>query len=353
MSKRDYYEVLGVNKGASESDIKKAYRKLALKYHPDKNPDNPEAEEKFKEAAEAYDTLSDKDKKVNYDRFGHNGPRPSGGGMNMDDIFSQFGDSFGFGGQNPFGGRRRERRGHDLVINVKVTLEDVLNGVTKKFRYRRNAPCPTCDSDGGINKKVCTKCNGNGSVMHVHNTPLGQMRQVVDCDMCGATGNIFEKNCGTCNGSGVKNQEEVVEVKVPHGIRDNDMMEYIGMGHAIKLGTPGKLIVRITLQPHKDFIRNGNDLRYNLKLDYPQLVLGDKVEIPTIDGKNIRVTVPKFSKIGDTLRIVNKGLKVMNGEMRGDMMIQLDIEMPSELTPEREELIEKLKNIEKEVAPKD
>ena len=339
---KDYYGILGVEKNATDSEIKKAYRKLSKKYHPDVNPDG---EEKFKDVAEAYDILSDSNKRANYDRFGSANPRGGNpfGGQSMEDMMREFG--FG-GGRNPFT-KQEQNRGHDLVINVRISLEEVFNGVTKKFKYRRNAPCTTCNGDGGTGKKTCPKCNGSGSVMHIHNTPIGQMRQVVDCDQCSATGVVFDNTCGTCHGNGTINKEEMVEVNIPKGIKDGDAIEYVGMGHGVKQGTPGRLLVKVFVNKHDDFIRNGDNLKYNLKLSYSQLVLGDKVEVPTIDGGKIRVTVPKFTNIGDNLRVVNKGLFKYNTNVRGDMMIILDIEMPSEISDSEEELIEKLKNIQK------
>lgn len=343
---KDYYKILGVQKNASEGEIKKAYRKLSKEYHPDVNPDG---EDKFKEIAEAYDTLGDKEKRANYDRYGSAGPR--GGrnpfqGQSMEDIMREFG--FG-GGGNPFG-RQQQRRGHDLVLNVRITLEEVHNGVVKKFKYRRNAPCSTCNTEGGTGSKTCTTCNGSGSVMHIHNTPMGQMRQVVDCHVCDATGVIYDNTCGTCHGAGVKNQEETLEVKIPKGVRDGDAMQYRSMGHAVKRGVTGNVIVKIFVNKHDDFVRSGDDLRYTLKLKYHQLVLGDKVEVPTIEGGIIRVTVPAYSNVGDNLRIVNKGLTKMNTNTRGDMIIILDIDMPKILEDEEKELLIKMKNFHDELA---
>ena len=344
MSKRDYYEVLGINKSATEAEIKKAYRRMAIKYHPDKNPDNKEAEDKFKEAAEAYETLSNKEKREGYDVYGHNGPQAQGnyGGPSMDDIFGQFGDIFGGGDRF---NRRQPRKGGNIVLNIKISLEDVFNGVTKKFKYKRNAPCGTCDGAGGKNQKDCPICKGRGHIVRNINTQLGLMQQVTECGNCQTTGKVVEDICDTCNGTGLSGKDELVEVKIPHGIRDGDALEYIGMGNGIKAGPSGNLIIRLNVLSHDDYIRNGFDLRYNLKLTYPQLVLGDKVEVPTIDGKNIRITIPKCSNIGDNLRIVNKGLNYQNGNGRGDMIIILDIQMPTEINDEERVLMENLKNI--------
>lgn len=352
MNKKDYYQVLGVSKSANENTIKKSYRKLALKYHPDKNPGNKEAEEKFKEIAEAYDILSNKEKRQSYDTYGHNGPTPRGGnGMNMDDIFSQFGDIFG--GQFNNSRNRRERRGHDLIITIKISLEETLSGTNKKFKYRRNSSCNTCNSDGGVGKKRCTTCNGSGNIMSIVNTPMGQMRNVVDCGNCQGSGSMFHTTCNDCNGLGIKNKEEIVEVTIPRGIKDNDTLEYQGMGHGIKQGSSGRLIIKTMISKHNNYVRNGDDLRYDMKLSYSQLVLGDKIEIPTIEGGKIRVTIPEYSNIGDNLRIVNKGLYKLNSDYRGDMIIVLDILMPNNLNDEERVLIEKLKKSEEIVAHKD
>ena len=347
MVTKDYYKILGVDKNANETTIKKAYRKLSKKYHQDLNPGDTEAEDKFKDIATAYETLSDKTKRTNYDRFGNtNGQQnPFGGGASMEDIMREFG--FG-GGANPFA-RRQERRGHDLVLNVNITLEDVHNGVTKKFKYRRNASCQPCNGEGGTNKTACPDCGGNGYKIYQQQTPMGVMRQMVDCNRCERTGEIHQNVCSSCGGSGINNAEETVEVNIPKGIRDNEALTFIGMGHSVKGGNPGRLIVKVMTKKHDHFVRNGNDLRYNLKLTYPQMVLGDKVEIPVISGGKIRVTIPPHSNVGDNLRIVNKGLNSVNGSV-GDMLITLDIKIPEELTDEQKELIEKLKIINETVA---
>ena len=352
MSTKDYYKILGVKRDANAKEIKKAYRNLSKKYHPDMNPDNKEAEEKFKDVASAYEVLSDDQKRNNYDKFGNpeGGGNPFNGG-DMGDIFSQFG--FGRRSTDPFT-RRQQRRGQDLALNVRITLEDVHNGVTKKFKYRRDAPCEPCNGEGGTNKTQCPKCGGTGYQVFQQQTPMGVMRQMVDCDHCESTGEIMQNTCSSCSGSGVKNKEEYLEVKIPKGVRDGDALSYPGMGHSIKGGSSGRLLVKIVVAKHKEFVRSGDDLRYDLKLKYAQLVLGDKVEIPTIGGGKIRVSVPKLSKVGDSLRIVNKGLtNQSNNDISGDMFIVLDIDMPTELNNDEEELIKKLKIVEERVAQKE
>lgn len=343
MSKRDYYEVLGVERNATEGELKKAYRKLAIKYHPDKNPDNKEAEESFKEVAEAYDVLSDPKKKQHYDQFGHsNGPR--GGGMNMDDIFSQFGDIFGgFGGQSR---QQQVKRGQDLRMQVRLTLEEIYEGVTKKFKYVRMAECGTCNGKGGEDVQTCGTCEGHGHVAQVQHTNFGMMQQIITCPTCKGEGTIIKNPCGTCKGSGVEQKEELVEVKIPHSMSNGDALVMDHKGHAIRNGIAGRLIVIITEKSHGDFVRNGSELRYRAKLTYPEFVLGTKVDVPTIEGGKIRVTVPEYSKVGDILGIPKKGLKYRNREERASMMIELDIEMPTEVTDSEKELLEKLKNKE-------
>jgi len=346
MSKRDYYKVLGLDKSASDSEVKKAYRKMAIKYHPDKNPDDKESENKFKEAAEAYETLSNKEKREVYDAYGHNGPGNQGnqghqGGQNMNDIFSSM-----FGGRDPFNRQReRQRKGQDLILNIRISLEDIFNGSTKKFKYKRNTPCGTCDGAGGKNERNCPTCQGRGHVITHINTQMGVMQQMTECGNCKSIGKIVDDVCNTCNGHGVNLKEEVIEVKTPHGVSDSDTLQYVGMGHGIKSGPSGNLLIRLTTTNHKDFIRNGYDLRYTLKSSYHQLVLGDKIEVPTIEGRNIKITIPEYSKIGDALRITNKGLKHKKSQKRGDMIIILDIEMPTKLSDVERETIEKLKKI--------
>lgn len=352
---KNYYEILGVGRNASDDEIKKAYRSLSKKYHPDLNPNNKEAEDKFKEIASAYETLSDKDKRANYDRFGSEGPRMGGGnpfgGHNMEDIMREFG--FG-GGNNPFGNRNQTRFGQNLVLNLALKLEDVHNGIFKKIKYKRNSPCKSCNSNGGFDKKTCTVCNGTGQRMYIHNTPIGQMRQFVDCDACGTHGHTFDKKCEPCNGSGViNNEEELIDLTIPPGVKDGDVMEYRGMGHATRGGSSGNLLIKFFIERHPNFVRNGDDLRFNLKLKYPQMVLGDKVEIPTIDGSDIRINIPPYSNVGDNLRIVGKGLKRYNIEGRGDMMVILEIEMPTNITDEEKELLIELKKIQNSVASKE
>jgi len=340
MSKKDYYEVLGINKNASDDDIKKAYRKLAMQYHPDKNPDNKEAEEKFKEVSEAYEILSDKDKKAKYDRYGHSGPQRN-----------PFGDDFGFGfGFNPFGRKtqyqQQQRVGEDMNLIVNLTLEELFLGTVKRYKYNRNTKCKPCDGHGGSGTHECPKCSGRGMVIQGIDTPFGQIRQMVTCDACDGAGKTYDTQCETCKGKGVVTGEEIVELNVPHGIREGSTFVFEEKGHAIKSGKSGDLNIKIMQQPHKVFTRVNNELRMNLKLSYSQLVLGDKVDIETIDGKKIRVNIPEYSDVNDNLRIQNKGMKEYESEIRGDLIINLMIDIPKKISEETKELLVKLKETE-------
>ena len=342
MGKKDYYEVLGINRNANESDIKKAYRKLSKKHHPDVGGD----ENIFKEINEAYSVLSDAEKKNNYDRYGHESNHHNGfGNMNMNDLFRNFG--FGGGGFNHH--HQGPKFGQDLRINITLTLEEILNGVNKTFKYNRNGACNTCNAAGGHDKITCSVCQGQGSIMQQVRTPIGILQNVEVCHNCNGEGYSYANTCGTCQGQGVQRGEQEISVDIPAGINDGSTLIYNGMGNAIKGGNAGKLIISITELGHKDYVRNGNDLKYNLKLTYPQLVLGDKIEIPTIDGNIIKIHVPEFSKTNDNLRINGKGMKIMNTDVRGDMYIILDVEFPKKINEEERELLNKLKNIEENV----
>lgn len=339
--KRDYYEVLGVEKSASDKEIKKAYRKLALKYHPDKNPDDKEAEEKFKECAEAYEVLSNPEKKGHYDRHGFSGPQMGSGGMSMEDMMAHFNEMFGtdFGQKQSF----TVRRGQDLRLNVKLSLEDMFNGVHKKFKYKRMENCEPCNGRGGSGSKLCNTCKGHGMVIQVQQTALGVMQTSMTCPECEGDGNVVETTCETCNGAGLNHDETTFEIDIPYGIKDGDTLVVDEMGHGVKGGMYGRLLIVISEEKHEEFSRDGHNLRTLIELSYSDLVLGTKLEIGTIEGKKIRVTVPEFSNVGDNLRIKSKGMKAPNSEARGDMFIELAIDMPTEISDEDKELLEKLK----------
>ena len=334
---KDYYEILEVEKTASESEIKKSYRKLSKKHHPDVGGN----EDKFKEIAEAYETLSDTQKKTNYDKYGHAGKNMGGGnpfdnGFNMSDFMNNFN-----GGQ----GRGRQKRGSDISFNIKITLEEVFNGITKKFKYNRTSACKDCNGEGGTDKEVCGTCNGRGFNIVQQVTPMGNFQAQQICSRCQGEGRVVKNVCKTCNGAGVSYKEETVSVELPRGISENERLKYTGMGNAVKGGIPGSLIIKVSLLKHNNFEINGNDLKYNLKLSYPQLILGDKVKVPTIEGGEIMVDIPKYSNPGDNLRINKKGLYKLNTDIRGNMIIVLDIEIPNNIEGEELELIKKLKKL--------
>lgn len=332
MSKKDYYEVLGVSKTASEDEIKKSYRKLAKQYHPDKNPDDKEAETKFKEISEAYEHLSNQEKRNKYDQFGHN---PGHQQQHY----------------NPFDGFRPERRvkvGETMSLVVKLTLEEIFTGTNKKYKYNRTEKCDDCHGHGGTNARNCGICNGNGYVMRMFNTPMGSITQMFPCQVCSGEGLVYEESCKTCNSTGLKTVEEVIDVNIPHGVMDGMRFVMAGKGHGVKGGETGDLHIVVSEIPHKVFTRSSSgDLKMNLKLTYTQLVLGDKVEVDMIDGGKIRVPIPEFSDVGNNLRIPKKGLKVFEKDSRGDLTITLGIDMPKELNESQREILSTLKNFEK------
>ena len=340
MSKRDYYEVLGLKKGASNDEIKKAYRKLAKELHPDMNLGDESTEEKFKEVSEAYEHLSDVDKKTKYDRFGHssNGGGGGFGNRNMEDIYEQFGHMFGRQQQ-----QRQQRVGQNMNLVVKLTLEEIYAGIKKTYKYNRNTSCGDCDGHGGTDMHNCNVCGGSGMVAHVYQTPMGHVQQVVPCTACGQTGKQYKKECNTCKGSGVKSIEETVGVEIPAGVVDGMTFVMSGKGHGIKSGIEGDLHIRIMELAHKTYVRSGADLKMNLKLSYPQLILGDKVEIETIEGGKIRISIPEYSDVGSTLKVPFKGTKLFGKDSRGDIIVNLGIEIPKSLNDEQKEAVINLK----------
>ena len=358
--KRDYYEVLGVERNADAETIKKAYRKAAIKYHPDKNPGDKEAEEKFKEAAEAYDVLSNEDKRARYDRFGHAGMGGaaggggfsgfSGGGFSMEDIFEQFGDIFGgaFGGG--FGGGRSSRsrtvnRGSDIRITVKLTLQEVSEGVTKKLKINKTVACDKCGGSGAKDSSsytTCTQCNGSGYVITVQNSFFGRMQTQSVCPTCGGQGRIIKEKCSKCNGEGTERGQEIIEVKIPAGVSDGMMLTVRGKGNAARNGgVSGDLLVVIEEEHSPELIRDGNDLIHNLNITVTTAILGGEVEVPTIEGK-AKIKIAPGTHAGKVLRLRGKGLPDVNGYGRGDILIVVDITIPSSLTSEERKLVEKL-----------
>ena len=361
MEKRDYYEVLGVSKSADATEIKKAYRKLALKYHPDKNPRDKEAEEKFKEAAEAYDVLSNEEKKRRYDQFGHAGVGGAGqggfgGGMSMDDIFSQFGDIFGsFGGFSGFGGfgggrsARRVNRGTNLRVKVKMNLQEIATGIEKKIKVKKYVACQHCNGTGakdGKSYSTCSTCKGSGQVTRVQNTILGAMQTTSTCPTCEGEGKIINEKCTFCNGEGVLMSEEVISINIPAGVGEGMQLSLSGKGNAARRGgVKGDLIVLIEEEEHPELVRDGNDLLYNVFIGYPEAVLGETVEIPTIEGK-VKVKIEAGTQPGKILRLRGKGLPDVNGYGKGDLLAKVNVWIPKNLSKDEKKLVEKMKEAE-------
>ena len=361
MEKRDYYEVLGVSKSADATEIKKAYRKLALKYHPDKNPGDKEAEEKFKEAAEAYDVLSNEEKRRRYDQFGLAGVGGAGqggfgGGMSMDDIFSQFGDIFGsFGGFSGFGGfgggrsARRVNRGTNLRVKVKMNLQEIATGIEKKIKVKKYVACQHCNGTGakdGKSYSTCSTCKGSGQVTRVQNTILGAMQTTSTCPTCEGEGKIINEKCTFCNGEGVLMSEEVISINIPAGVGEGMQLSLSGKGNAARRGgVNGDLIVLIEEEEHPELVRDGNDLLYNVFIGYPEAVLGETVEIPTIEGK-VKVKIEAGTQPGKILRLRGKGLPDVNGYGNGDLLAKVNVWIPKNLSKDEKKLVEKMKEAE-------
>lgn len=358
MAKRDYYEVLGVDKNATEDQIKKAYRTIAIKYHPDRNPGNKEAEEKFKEAAEAYDVLHDPQKRQQYDQFGFNGPQGGFGGaggfsMNMDDIFSMFGDIFG-GRAGGFGGGARrgpqKHRGSDLRLKVRLTLEEIATGVTKKFKVRKDIPCSHCHGTGaedGSVMDICPTCHGSGVITHTTQSIFGMMQTQGTCPTCGGSGNVIKNKCKHCAGTGVEKGEEVVEIKIPAGVAEGMIINVPGKGNAgHNKGVNGDIQVYVEEIEDERFIRDESDLIYNLLLDFPTAALGGDVEIPTIQGTKLRVKIEPGTQPGKTLRLRGKGLPAVQGYGRGngDLVVNISVYVPKTLSRAEKEAIEEFKH---------
>ncbi|MBP5535878.1 MAG: molecular chaperone DnaJ [Bacteroidales bacterium] len=360
MSKRDYYEVLGVGKNATPDELKKAYRKLALQYHPDRNPGDKDAEEKFKEAAEAYDVLSNPDKKARYDQFGHAGLDGAGGygsgGMNMNDIFSQFGDIFGdlfggggFSGFSGFGGSaqgrgRRVMHGSNLRIKVKLTLEEIDKGAEKKVRVNKYVPCKTCGGTGarGNAYETCSHCHGSGVVTEVRRTILGQMQTQSVCPYCGGEGRIIKDKCPDCHGEGIVKSDEVISIRIPAGVADGMQLSMSGSGNAAPHGgVPGDLIVVVEEQPHEVFERQDSNLYYNAYITFPEAAMGTTLEVPTLNGK-VKVKIEQGMPSGKVLRLRGKGLPSLNGYGRGDLLVCVNVWVPKSVTREEKALLEKL-----------
>lgn len=361
MAKRDYYEVLDVAKNATDEEIKKAYRKKAIQYHPDKNPGDKEAEEKFKEAAEAYEVLSNPDKRSRYDQFGHEGLNGaaggggfSAGGMSMEDIFSHFGDIFGggFGGFSGFGGgssgrtRRHVNRGSDLRVKVKLTLKEISTGVEKKIKVKKYVGCKACHGTGAENGTAyttCSTCNGSGVVTQVQQTFLGAMQSTTTCPTCGGEGRIITKKCNVCNGEGILKEDEVITLNIPAGVVEGMQLSMSGKGNAARHGgVNGDLLIVIEEEPHPELLRDENDLIYNALLDFPTAALGGSLEVPTIDGK-AKVKIEPGTQPGKVLRLRGKGLPSINRYGVGDLLVNVSVYVPESLTTSERQEIEKMK----------
>ncbi len=359
MSKRDYYEILGVSRDASAEQIKKAYRQKALKYHPDKNPGDASAEANFKEAAEAYEVLSNPDKKARYDQYGHAGMGNNfgggfGGGMSMEDIFSQFGDIFGgafggFGGGFSQRGGRRVNKGSNLRIKVRLTLEEILHGVEKKIKVNKYVGCKSCGGSGAKNSNAfhtCSTCNGQGRVTRVTNTILGQMQTTASCPHCGGEGRIISEKCNSCFGNGIVKEEEVISLSIPAGVSEGMQLSLSGKGNAAaRGGIPGDLIVLVEEIAHEKLIRDGNNLLLDHYINFPQAVLGTTIEVPTLEGK-ARIKIEPGTQGGRVLRLKGKGLPSVNGYGRGDLLVNINIWTPQRINADEKQILEDLMSAE-------
>lgn len=358
--KRDYYEILGVSKGASADEIKKAYRKVAMQHHPDRNPGDKASEEKFKEAAEAYEILSDTDKKAQYDRYGHAGVSGngrggfSGGGMNMEDIFSQFGDIFGddifgnfFGGgqRRGGGGRSRGVRGSNLRVKLKLTYEEIAKGVTKNIKVKKYVACNVCHGSGAKDKgsiQTCGTCGGSGQVRKVQNTFLGQMQTVTTCPTCNGEGTTVTAKCGNCKGEGRVFAEETVSIDIPAGVQEGMQLSINGRGNAGERGgMNGDLIILIEEEPHKELQREGLNVAYDLHISFPDAAFGTQVEVPTVDGR-AKIKIPAGTHSGKIFRLKGKGFPAVNSYEKGDQLIHVNVWTPQHLTAEEKAALEKL-----------
>ena len=358
MGKRDYYEVLGVSREATKEEIKKAYRKSALQHHPDKNPGDKKAEEKFKEAAEAYEVLSNDDKKARYDRYGHaglgNGPQGYGGGagMTMEDIFSSFGDIFGdaFGGFGAFGGSRsrgrRVNKGSNLRVKVKLTLQEIATGAEKKIKVSKYDSCSHCSGTGAADSNSvsnCQTCHGSGHVTRLTNTMLGQMQTTSVCPTCGGEGKIITKKCPSCYGEGIVQKEDIIKINIPAGVGKGMQMTVQGKGNAPRRGgVNGDLLVVMDEEDHPELIREGNDLIYNLFISIPDAILGTQAEIPTVDN-NVKINIEPGTQPGRILRLRGKGLPEVNGYGRGDLLVNVNVWIPRNTTKEESRIFEKFR----------
>ncbi len=363
MAKRDYYEILGIQKNASKEEMKKAYRKLAMQYHPDRNPDNKEAEEKFKEAAEAYEILSDDEKRSRYDRFGHDGVKGnaygSPGFTDINDIFSHFSDIFGGGSifDDFFGGGQRSRGrrqgtgvpGSDLRVNLKLTLEEIASGVSKKIKIKKQVKCSQCGGTGanaGTSTKTCPVCHGSGEVKTVSRSVFGQFVNITPCSNCNGEGSVIDEPCKKCMGDGRVNDEATININVPPGVHDGSYMTLRGEGNSGKRGgQPGDIIVVFQEIPHEYFMREGDDIIYDLFISFPTAVIGAEVEVPTLNGKAI-LKIDGGTQPGKLLKMRDKGIKHLNQSGHGDQLVRVNIEIPKKVTSKEKELLKELSEMQ-------
>jgi len=356
--KRDYYDILGIGKSASAEDVKKAYRKVAMQYHPDRNPGDKSAEEKFKEAAEAYEVLSDSGKRAQYDRYGHaavNSGRGgfNGGGMNMEDIFSQFGDVFGddlfgsfFGGRRGSGSSRATGiRGSNLRVKIKLNFEEIARGVNKNIKVKKHVSCSVCHGSGAKDKsnvQACGTCGGSGQVRRVSNTFLGQMQTVTTCPTCNGEGTTITAKCTSCKGEGRVFGEEVVSIDIPAGVQEGMQLSVSGKGNAGERGgNAGDLIVLIEEEAHGELQRDGLNVAYDLHISFSDAVFGTQLEVPTIDGK-AKIRIPPGTQSGKIFRLKGKGFPSVNSYEKGDQLIHVNVWTPQQVSPEEKAMIEKL-----------
>jgi len=362
MNKRDYYEVLGVSRNTDQDSVKKAYRKLAMKYHPDRNPDDKEAEEKFKEVGEAYSVLTDQNKRAQYDRFGHVGPQGAGGfgsfsfnGQGFDpfdlfkSVFGDFGGGFGSFGEDLFGrsmrGRRRAaNRGSDLSINLKLTLEEIAEGVDKKIKIKYQALCKSCNGTGSRDGRTqtCPRCHGTGEVRQMTESIFGRVVNVASCSACNGEGQVISSPCPVCSGSGLQRDEKIVAIHVPAGVSDGNYIRMRGEGNHGRHGGPGgDILVGFNEKPHDLFTRHNDDLLYELMISYPQAVLGDSIEVPTLEGQ-VRLNIPSGTPSGKLFRLKGKGIAHLNNIGHGDQLVRVAIYVPRKVGVKAKKMLEEL-----------
>jgi molecular chaperone DnaJ len=352
---KDYYKILGVDKGASEEEIKKAYRKKAMEFHPDKNPDNPEAETKFKDAAEAYDVLGDAQKRNNYDKFGTADGNPFGGGGNpfggggfghgfsMDDIFSQFGDIFGnFGNQNGNRWKQRQKRGSDLRLKISLTIDEILKGTVKKLKYKRQDTCNSCNGKGGTDVKDCIPCSGSGRRTVVQNTPFGQIRQESLCPDCQGSGKRVSNACGVCSGNGTVTKEQVVDVEVPVGVSAGMVLTMPSFGNHVRDGVPGDLQIVIDEIREFYFKREHNNILIEKEISVIDAIIGSHIRVKTPHG-DVPITIQPGTEHGSTLRVRGKGIPDINLGL-GDLIVKISLKIPKNISLDEKYVLEKLKN---------